>query len=82
MNDLCGNPHCTKYMWEITYMLLHSLYLTIVMIIIKMFVLYYVCCRKKCKDVHCSFYCIYLNLIDEKKQETTLLIFVYLLVNP
>ena len=41
MNDLCENPHCTKYMWEITYMLLHSLYLTIVMIIIKMFVLYY-----------------------------------------
>ena len=52
------------FIWvtRITYM--YSLYLTIVMIIIK-----YVCCWNKCGNVHCSFNFISFNPICEKNKK-------------
>ena len=68
------------FIWvtRITYM--YSLYLTIVMISIKYGV--YVCCWNKCGNVHCSFNFIFFNPICEKTRNNTLLIFLYVLVNP
>ena len=68
------------FIWvtRITYM--YSLYLTIVMIIIKYCM--YVCCWNKCGNVHCSFNFIFFNPICEKTRNNTLLIFSYVLVNP
>ena len=57
------------FIWvtRITYM--YSLYLTIVMIIIKYCM--YVCCWNKCGNVHCIFNYIFFNQFV-KKQEITL----------
>ena len=68
------------FIWvtRITYM--YSLYLTIVMIIIKYCM--YVCCCNKCGNVYCIFNFIFLNPICEKTRNNTFLIFLYVLVNP
>ena len=68
------------FIWvtRITYM--YSLYLTIVMIIIKYCT--YVCCWNKCGNVHCISNFIFFNPIREKTRNNTLLIFLYVLVNP
>ena len=60
------------FIWvtRITYM--YSLYLTIVMIIIKYCM--YVCCWNKCGNFHCSFNFIFFNPIYEKTRNNTLLI--------
>ena len=39
-------------------------------------------CRNKCGNVHCGFNFIFFNPICEKTINNTLLIFVYVLVNP
>ena len=68
------------FIWvtRITYM--YSLYLTIVMIIIKYCM--YVCCWNSCGNVHCISNFIFFNPICEKTRNNTLLIFLYVLVNP
>ena len=68
------------FIWVTRITYLYSLYLTIVMIIIKYCM--YVCCWNKCGNVHCSFNFISFNPICEKTRNNTLLIFLYVLVNP
>ena len=68
------------FIWVIRITYMYSLYLTIVMIIIKYCM--YVCCWNKCGNVHCSFNFISFNPICEKTRNNTLLIFLYVLVNP
>ena len=41
-----------------------------------------VCCRNKCGNVLCIFNFIFFNQICEKTRNNTLLIFLYVLVNP
>ena len=68
------------FIWvtRITYM--YSLYVTIIMIIIKYCM--YVCCWNRCGNVHYSLNFIFFNRICEKTRNNPLLIFLYVLVNP